>query len=73
MIAMEDVTYLTGFGNEFESEAPGFEGALPEGLINPQRCKYGLFAEQLSGTAFTAPRGSNRRRLVAMVGMSNSS
>merc|ERR1711928_18982 len=36
-------------------------GALPEGQNNPQRCKYGLYAEQLSGTAFTAPRKSNQR------------
>lgn len=55
-------SYMTGFGNEFESEAAGYEGALPEGLINPQRCKFNLIAEQLSGTAFTAPRSSNRRR-----------
>lgn len=53
---------MSGFGNEFESEAPGYEGALPEGLINPQRCKFDLFAEQLSGSAFTAPREYNKRR-----------
>lgn len=59
---MDNVTYLKGFGNEFESEAEGYEGALPDNQINPQRSKYNLFTEQLSGTAFTAPRGSNKRR-----------
>lgn len=58
----DDVTYLNGFGNEFESEAENYQGALPRDLINPQKPKYGLFTEQLSGTAFTAPRGSNKRR-----------
>lgn len=51
--------YLSGFGNEFESEAA--PGALPKGQNAPQHCPYGLYAEQLSGTAFTAPRGANRR------------
>ncbi|MGH8181783.1 MAG: homogentisate 1,2-dioxygenase [Steroidobacteraceae bacterium] len=51
--------YLQGFGNHFASEA--LPGALPEGRNSPQRCPYGLYAEQLSGTAFTAPRQTNRR------------
>ena len=51
--------YQTGFGNEFATEA--LPGALPEGRNSPQRAPYGLYAEQLSGTAFTAPRGTNRR------------
>ncbi len=51
--------YMTGFGNEFESEA--LPGALPRGQNSPQHCAYGLYAEQLSGTAFTAPSGVNRR------------
>ena len=51
--------YLTGFGNEFASEA--IPGALPVGQNSPQRVACGLYAEQLSGTAFTAPRGHNRR------------
>lgn len=51
--------YMSGFGNSFETEA--LEGALPEGRNSPQRCPYGLYAEQLSGTAFTAPRSANRR------------
>ncbi|XP_013398127.1 homogentisate 1,2-dioxygenase-like, partial [Lingula anatina] len=52
---------MTGFGNEFTSEDPRCAGALPEGQNNPQKCNYGLYAEQLSGSAFTAPRDSNKR------------
>jgi homogentisate 1,2-dioxygenase len=51
--------YLTGFGNEFATEA--LPGALPEGQNSPQHCPYGLYAEQISGTAFTAPRATNAR------------
>ena len=51
--------YLTGFANEWTTEA--LPGALPEGRNSPQKVAYGLYAEQLSGTAFTAPRASNRR------------
>ena len=51
--------YQSGFGNHFATEA--LPGALPEGRNSPQRCAYGLYAEQFSGTAFTAPRSSNRR------------
>merc|ERR1712002_232397 len=58
---MEDYKYLSGFGNEFCSEDPRCPGSLPEGQKNPQTCKYGLYAEQLSGTAFTAPRETNQR------------
>lgn len=50
---------MSGFHNEFASEA--LPGALPVGQNTPQRCPYGLYAEQLSGTAFTAPRESNLR------------
>jgi len=53
------LAYLTGFGNHFATEA--LPGALPQGQNSPQRCAYGLYAEQLSGTAFTAPRAANRR------------
>jgi homogentisate 1,2-dioxygenase len=53
------VAYLTGFNNEFATEA--LPGALPVGRNSPQRCPYDLYAEQLSGTAFTALRGANRR------------
>ncbi len=55
----ETSAYLSGFGNEFATEA--LPGALPEGRNSPQRCAYGLYAEQFSGTAFTAPRAANRR------------
>jgi len=51
--------YQSGFANEFATEA--LPGALPVGRNSPQRAPYGLYAEQLSGTAFTAPRGHNRR------------
>ena len=50
---------MSGFGNEFASEA--LAGALPRGRNSPQRCPFGLYAEQFSGTAFTAPRAANRR------------
>ncbi|HEX2939704.1 MAG TPA: homogentisate 1,2-dioxygenase [Rhodopila sp.] len=53
------VRYLSGFGNGFESEA--LPGALPVGRNSPQKCAYGLYAEQISGSAFTAPRASNQR------------
>lgn len=53
------VRYQTGFCNEFATEA--LPGALPEFRNSPQRCPYGLYAEQFSGTAFTAPRHANRR------------
>ena len=53
------LNYQSGFGNEFATEA--LPGALPVGRNSPQRAPYGLYAEQISGTAFTAPRHSNRR------------
>ena len=52
-------SYMSGVGNDFETEA--LDGALPQGQNSPQRCPYGLYAEQLSGTPFTAPRGKNER------------
>ena len=51
--------YMPGFGNDFETES--LPGALPQGQNSPQRCAYGLYAEQLSGSPFTAPRGTNER------------
>ncbi len=57
--AVESGVYQAGFGNSFSSEA--LPGALPLGQNSPQHCPYGLYAEQLSGTAFTAPRADNRR------------
>ena len=56
---IESRGYQSGFGNEFATEAVG--GALPVGRNSPQRVAHGLYAEQLSGTAFTAPRHANRR------------
>ena len=53
------MNYQSGFGNSFETEA--VPGALPVGRNSPQRPAFGLYAEQLSGTAFTAPRHENRR------------
>ena len=52
-------TMLSGFGTHFATEA--VPGALPHGRNSPQRPAFGLYAEQLSGTAFTAPRAENRR------------
>src|SRR6201987_5250174 len=57
-----EYSYQRGFGNEFASEAVA--GALPAGRNSPQRAPLGLFAEQLSGTAFPQPRGVNRRTWV---------
>jgi len=54
-----DAPNLCGFGNHFATEAVA--GALPVGRNSPQRVAYGLYAEQISGTAFTAPRAENRR------------
>jgi homogentisate 1,2-dioxygenase len=54
--------YQSGFGNEFATEA--MTGALPVGQNAPQQVPLGLYAEQLSGTAFTAPRALNRRTWV---------
>ncbi|MBX9687481.1 MAG: homogentisate 1,2-dioxygenase [Candidatus Obscuribacterales bacterium] len=53
------LNYLSGFGNHFESEC--YEGTLPRGKNSPQKVAFGLFAEQLSGTAFTAARHENQR------------
>jgi homogentisate 1,2-dioxygenase len=57
--AARTLAYQSGFGNHLSSEA--LPGALPVGRNSPQKCAYGLYAEQLSGTAFTAPRAANRR------------
>ncbi|MBB5715067.1 homogentisate 1,2-dioxygenase [Sphingomonas aerophila] len=51
--------YLPGFVNHHATEA--VPGALPVGRNSPQKVPFGLYAEQLSGTAFTAPRAENRR------------
>src|SRR2546427_11687049 len=51
--------YMSGFGNTFETEA--LPGALPVGRNSPQKVNYGLYAEQLSGSPFTAPQAVNQR------------
>lgn len=56
---MKELSYLSGYGNEFESEA--LPGALPRGQFSPQQLPLGLYAEKFSYTAFTAPRAENRR------------
>src|SRR5215831_7691038 len=53
------VGYMSGFANSFETEA--LPGALPLGRNSPQRVSYGLYAEQLSGSPFTAPQAANQR------------
>ena len=68
----DTIEYLSGFGNGFETEA--LPGALPIGRNSPQKCPYGLYAEQLSGSPFTAPRGrplligGNSRRWISAFG-----
>jgi homogentisate 1,2-dioxygenase len=57
--AITSVTYQSGFGNEFATEAVA--GALPQGQNSPQKAPFGLYTEQISGTPFTAPRAVNRR------------
>jgi homogentisate 1,2-dioxygenase len=59
---MDTLAYQSGFGNHFASEA--LPGTLPVGRNSPQRPARGLYAELLSGTAFTAPRHENRRTWV---------
>src|SRR5580698_10390782 len=61
-MADDEFHYSSRFGNEFATEA--VEGALPAGRNSPQQAPLGLYAEQLSGTAFTQPRGVNRRSWV---------
>jgi homogentisate 1,2-dioxygenase len=61
-MADDEFRYSSGFGNEFATEA--VEGALPAGRNSPQQAPLGLYAEQLSGTAFTQPRGVSQRSWV---------
>ena len=58
-MTIESNGYQSGFGNECASEA--IAGTLPQGRNSPQVVAHGLYAEQVSGTAFTAPRHQNRR------------
>ncbi|WP_088279669.1 homogentisate 1,2-dioxygenase [Ideonella sp. A 288] len=55
----DTLRYQSGFGNQFATEA--VPGALPQGRNSPQRAAHGLYAELISGSAFTAPRHDNRR------------
>lgn len=57
--AMDELKYLSGFGNHFATEA--LSDTLPQGQNSPQKVNHGLYAEQLSGSAFTAPKGQNLR------------
>ncbi|MEF7613854.1 homogentisate 1,2-dioxygenase [Aquincola sp. MAHUQ-54] len=59
---MDMLRYLQGFGNQFTTEA--VPGALPQGRNSPQQVAHGLYAELISGSAFTAPRAENRRTWV---------
>ena len=54
-----NLQYLSGFRNHFSTEA--LPNTLPIGKNSPQRCPYDLYAEQLTGSAFTAPRSHNLR------------
>jgi homogentisate 1,2-dioxygenase len=58
-VSQANAGYMSGFGNGFETEA--LPGALPVGQNSPQKCPYGLYAEQISGSPFTAPRATNER------------
>ncbi|CAN6667516.1 hypothetical protein TRVA0_039S00980 [Trichomonascus vanleenenianus] len=51
--------YQSGFNSYHQTEA--LPGALPIGQNSPQKCPLGLYAEKLSGTAFTAPRHENKQ------------
>lgn len=64
-VGFEHVEYQSGFGNHFSSEA--LKGALPVGQNSPLKCPYGLYAEQISGTAFTVPRKLNQRRSLTIL------
>lgn len=59
MAPTHPLRYQSGFGNQFASEA--VPGVLPLGRNSPQKAAHGLYAELLSGSAFTAPRAENRR------------
>jgi homogentisate 1,2-dioxygenase len=58
-LSVSDARYMSGFGNSFETET--LPGALPIGRNSPQKPAYGLYAEQLSGSPFTAPQATNQR------------
>ncbi|KAJ9142343.1 Homogentisate-dioxygenase [Pleurostoma richardsiae] len=55
----EKYRYQNGLNSYFETEA--VPGALPIGQNSPQKPAYGLYAEKLSGTSFTASRHENKQ------------
>lgn len=59
---IESISYLDGFGNHFQSEA--IANTLIHGRNSPQKVPHGLYAEQISGSAFTMPRSMNLRSWV---------
>lgn len=63
--SFEELDYQRGFCNHFSTEV--LKGALPVGQNSPLKCPYGLYAEQISGTAFTVPRNHNQRRCLLKI------
>ena len=57
IINLPKLKYLSGLHNIFETES--LDNALPKSQNSPQHCPYGLYAEQINGSAFTAPRHTN--------------
>lgn len=51
--------YQCGFGNHFESEV--IPGTIPQGQNSPRCVRFGLYAEQMTASAFVAPRAANKR------------
>lgn len=51
--------YFPGFNNNFESEA--IAGTIPRGQNNPRRARFGLYTEQITASAFVAPRHVNKK------------
>jgi homogentisate 1,2-dioxygenase len=59
VLSGREMTTLEGFGAPLQSEA--LPGALPLHQNSPRHAPYGLYPEQLSGTAFGLPRHKNLR------------
>lgn len=51
--------YQPGFNNNFESEA--IPGTIPKGQNSPRAIRFGLYAEQITASAFVAPRHVNKK------------
>ena len=58
---MRDMTYQSGFGNQFASARRSRARCLSRPQQPAAAWRFGLYAELLSGSAFTAPRADNRR------------